>query len=84
MSSKIKPNAAPHAASVAATRALLVNGIAAVSSATTLADLIVELGYGDGRVATARNGDFVAARLRGETLLADGDRIEIVAPRQGG
>ena len=80
MSSKITFNAAP----VAATRTLMVNGIATASSATTLADLIAELGYGDRRVATARNGEFVAARLRGETQLADGDRIEIVAPRQGG
>jgi sulfur carrier protein len=69
---------------IATTRALVVNGVATVSAAATLADLIAELGYGDGRVATALNGEFVAARLRVETQLADGDRIEIVAPRQGG
>jgi sulfur carrier protein len=69
---------------LAATRDLVVNGVATASVAETLADLIAELGYGDSRVATARNGEFVAARLRGDTRLAEGDRIEIVAPRQGG
>ncbi|MEE8099661.1 MAG: MoaD/ThiS family protein [Hyphomicrobium sp.] len=35
-------------------------------------------------MATARNGDFVPARVRGATQLAPGDRIEIVSPRHGG
>jgi sulfur carrier protein len=35
-------------------------------------------------VATALNGHFVAARARETTRLAHGDKIEIVAPRQGG
>jgi len=30
------------------------------------------------------NGHFIAARARETTLLAEGDKIEIVAPRQGG
>jgi thiamine biosynthesis protein ThiS len=30
------------------------------------------------------NGHFVAARARETTPLAEGDRVEIVAPRQGG
>ena len=36
------------------------------------------------KVATALNGEFVPARAREATSLKDGDRIEILAPRQGG
>ncbi|MCK5090815.1 MAG: sulfur carrier protein ThiS, partial [Hyphomicrobiaceae bacterium] len=54
------------------------------TEAATLAALVTELGHGDARVATARNGDFVTARARGATQLAPGDRIEIVSPRHGG
>ena len=64
--------------------ALAVNGAQLLSSATNLADLLSELGYGDNKVATAVNGDFVPERLRAGRNLAEGDQIEIVAPRQGG
>ena len=63
---------------------ILVNGVPVTTRAATLADLVTELGHGDARVATALNGDFVPARVRGATQLAPGDRIEIVSPRQGG
>ncbi|BBC78512.1 thiamine biosynthesis protein [Acetobacter orientalis] len=53
-------------------------------SATTLAALIDELGYGGARVATALNGDFVPVTHRKDALLKDGVKIEIVAPMQGG
>jgi thiamine biosynthesis protein ThiS len=36
------------------------------------------------KIATAVNGRFVAAAARPRTELADGDRIEVVAPMQGG
>ena len=61
-----------------------VNGEPRATRATTLAALIEEGGYGDARIATALNGAFVPARLRAQTALAAGDRVEIVAPRQGG
>jgi sulfur carrier protein len=51
---------------------------------TTLANLLEDLGYGQMKVATALNGVFVAATVRGRTIIADGDRLEIVSPRQGG
>ena len=38
----------------------------------------------EAKVATALNGEFVPARAREATPVKDGDRIEIVAPRQGG
>ena len=50
----------------------------------TLAELLVELGYGDAKVATARNGDFIPLRKRDTIVLTGGDAIEIVSPRQGG
>jgi sulfur carrier protein len=63
---------------------LIVNGEPFDGNATTLSDLIGELGYGDQRVATAVNGDFVPGPDRLTFELRDGDQIEIVAPRQGG
>ncbi|MFV0299289.1 MAG: sulfur carrier protein ThiS [Paracoccus sp. (in: a-proteobacteria)] len=62
---------------------ITLNGAAHRTEAATLADLLAESGFG-ARVATARNGDFVPAGLRATTPLADGDRIEVVAPMQGG
>lgn len=64
--------------------AIRVNGEPLTTTAVTLADLIAESGYGEARVATAVNGDFVPARARAQTQLSGGDHVEIVAPRQGG
>jgi sulfur carrier protein len=63
---------------------IVVNGEVAETGASTLAELLAELGYDGAQVATARNGDFVPRAARGETQLAVDDAIEIVAPRQGG
>jgi sulfur carrier protein len=63
---------------------LKVNGAEQDVAAATLADALEKLDYQGAVVATALNGNFVPARSRGETLLADGDAIEIVAPKQGG
>jgi sulfur carrier protein len=63
---------------------LVVNGVEQEIVAETLAAALLRLDYGEARVATALNGEFVPARKRGETGLRDGDRVEIVAPRQGG
>ena len=63
---------------------ITVNGERREMQGRTLADLCASLGYGDARVATALNGTFVPAPKRAETLLHDDDRVEIVAPRQGG
>ena len=43
-----------------------------------------ELGYGGSVVSTAVNGEFIAAALRARTSLAEGDRVEVLAPMQGG
>jgi sulfur carrier protein len=63
---------------------LIVNGSPLEVAAETLAGALDALDYGEAKVATALNGAFVPATARGETRLSDGDRIEIVAPRQGG
>ncbi|TAJ30082.1 sulfur carrier protein ThiS [Bosea sp. (in: a-proteobacteria)] len=63
---------------------LLLNGAPQEIAATTLAEALAELGYAGRIVATAVNGDFVPARNRAATALNEGDRIEVVAPMQGG
>jgi sulfur carrier protein len=63
---------------------LVVNGELQEVPAATLADALQSLDLADAKVATALNGEFVPARAREATSLKDGDRIEIVAPRQGG
>lgn len=61
-----------------------VNGAARTVTATTLADLLAELGMADARVATAVNGSFVPATLRQSRAIVAGDRVEILSPMQGG
>ena len=63
---------------------LVVNGELQEISAATLAEAVQSLDFGKAKVATALNGEFVPARARGSTPVKDGDRIEILAPRQGG
>lgn len=63
---------------------IVVNGETREIGSSSLADALGELGYGDAKVATAVNEDFVPAALRASHALTEGDRIEIVAPRQGG
>jgi sulfur carrier protein len=61
-----------------------VNGQTTEVSSGLLGDILVELGYGDDKIATAINEGFIAQSARGTTRLTLGDRLEIVAPRQGG
>jgi len=63
---------------------LVVNGEVRTVEADTLAAALAALEYEDATVATALNGAFVPKRSRDATRLRDGDRIEILAPRQGG
>jgi sulfur carrier protein len=63
---------------------LVVNGAPADTDAGTLAELVAQMGFAENAVATALNGQFVARALRARTPLAAGDKVEIVAPRQGG
>jgi sulfur carrier protein len=63
---------------------IVVNGENREIETGTLSGALEALDYADAKVATALNGEFVPARLREATPVKDGDRIEILAPRQGG
>jgi sulfur carrier protein len=63
---------------------ILVNGAWRDTLAHELPAVLEELGYGGGVVTTAVNGEFVAAAARPRTRLAEGDRLEVLAPMQGG
>jgi sulfur carrier protein len=63
---------------------ILVNGAWRELAATELAAALAELGYAERTVSTAVNGEFVAAGVRAATALSAGDRVEVLAPMQGG
>lgn len=63
---------------------ITVNGTAQETGADTLDALLITLGHGAAKVATAVNEAFVPAALRPQQTLNEGDRVEIVTPRQGG
>jgi sulfur carrier protein len=63
---------------------ILLNGAWHETDAADLAAALSELGYGDAIVSTALNGEFVAVAARRTTPLREGDRIEVLAPMQGG
>jgi sulfur carrier protein len=61
-----------------------LSGNSPAAALPTLAAMLRMCGYGEAIVATAVNGEFVPARARGEIQLQDGDRVEVLAPMQGG
>lgn len=63
---------------------IFVNGDRHEIETATLAAALNALGYGARKIATAVNGRFVAAGARPDLELRDGDKVEIVAPMQGG
>lgn len=63
---------------------ILVNGVWHETCAADLATALQELGYADSIVATALNGKFVPTTARPCARLTDGDRLEVLAPMQGG
>jgi sulfur carrier protein len=62
----------------------MVNGETRDVRAPDLAGLLAELDYPQDLVATALNDAFVRAKERAGRALAEGDRVEILTPRQGG
>lgn len=63
---------------------IVLNGAPRDVTACRLDAVLEELGYGDAKVATAVNEDFVARDDRADLVLTAGDRLEVVAPMQGG
>ncbi|MEX2518740.1 MAG: sulfur carrier protein ThiS [Paracoccaceae bacterium] len=63
---------------------IVLNGEATELEAATLDAALVELGFTEAKVATAVNEAFVAAPARAGFALSEGDRLEILAPMQGG
>ena len=64
---------------------IIVNGEErALTKALDITTFLDEAGYGDMLVAVAVNGAFVPRGTYSETMLQNGDSVEIVAPMQGG
>lgn len=63
---------------------IIVNGESHETDAGTVEAVLAELGLDGAVVATALNGEFVPKSQRPETALAAGDRLDVVAPMQGG
>ncbi len=63
---------------------ITVNAKAHDISAETLGAALAELGFTGPAIATALNGQFVPAPARDTTALNTGDRLEVLAPMQGG
>ncbi|OVZ65202.1 thiamine biosynthesis protein ThiS [Pigmentiphaga sp. NML030171] len=63
---------------------IVLNGESRTIEASSVADLIQALGYAGKRVAIERNGEIVPRSAHQHTLIADGDRLEIVVAVGGG
>jgi sulfur carrier protein len=70
---------------MSASIAVVINGeTRTVVQGTTVSGLIDELGLGDRRVAIERNREVVPRAQHATTVLADGDRLELVTFVGGG
>lgn len=63
---------------------IVLNGEVITTAAANLAALLAEIELDEAVVATALNGEFVAIDERAAAALSAGDRIEVLAPMQGG
>ncbi len=61
-----------------------INGKELDASGKTVAECLAELNCDTARVAVERNGDIVPRSRYGETVLADGDCVEVVSFVGGG
>lgn len=63
---------------------ILLNGVWHETTAIDLEKALQEFGYASAVVATAVNGEFVPVVARARLAVHDGDRVEVLAPMQGG
>jgi sulfur carrier protein len=64
---------------------LVINGeCRRFSAPLSVADLLETLGYAGKRIAVEQNGEIVPRSRHGETLLAEGDILEVVVAVGGG
>ena len=61
-----------------------INGNEVDVQSQTLSSILAETGFDKPFVATAVNGTFVRKEIREQTRIREADRIEIVAPLEGG
>lgn len=61
-----------------------INGAELDLAGRVLSDYLSEAGFNLSRVAVERNGEIVPKRLYRETVLADGDALEVVGFVGGG
>lgn len=61
-----------------------INGISLELAGKTLADYLATTNYDGKRIAVERNGEIVPKAQYGETLLKDGDTVEVVSFVGGG
>ena len=63
---------------------ILVNGVWRDTSGCDVGSVLQEMGLNEAPVATALNGEFVPVPARQAARLTEGDRLEVLAPMQGG
>ena len=63
---------------------IIVNGKKESLKSCNIQELIEVLGYHDNSFAVAVNGTFVSLKNYHDTLIENGDEIEILAPMVGG
>ena len=61
-----------------------INGEELDVAGKTIAEYLATTSYDPGRIAVERNGDIVPKAQYGETILTDGDSVEIVSFVGGG
>jgi sulfur carrier protein len=63
---------------------IVLNGQNCDVKSTTLDQILIECNYINSAIATALNDTIVHRQARVETVLNEGDRLEVVAPIGGG
>ncbi len=64
---------------------ITLNGnVLEIEGTVSIANLLMCKGYGDKLVAVALNGEFMPREKYDDYILQNKDKIEIVAPMQGG